>query len=92
MKVVINERYGGFSVSDKFLKHYNISLDNHHSISRYDKKLIEYIEIYGSEAASGRFANLVIVDIPTGTYYRISEYDGYEYVEYRDEIDWSVAE
>lgn len=92
MKVVINKYYGGFSVSKNFLKHYNLPSNYHHSISRYDKRLIEYIENYGSAAASGILAFLVVEDIPSGSYYRIDEYDDYEGIEYRDEIEWLIAE
>ena len=91
MKVVINQRYGGFSVSNKFMEHYGIPISMAYDIDRYDSRLIEYIETYGSEAASGWAANLVIVDIPPETYYRINEYDGYEFIEYRDEVEWLVA-
>lgn len=92
MKVVINKCYGGFSVSENFLKHYNIPLNQLYSISRYDERLIEYIEVYGCVAASGKFAHLVVEDIPSGSYYRINEYDGYESIQYREEIEWLIAE
>lgn len=92
MKIVINDKHGGFSVSKEFLKHYKIPLTEHHNISRYDERLIEYIETYGSEAASGIFAKLIILDIPSGSYYRVREYDGLEWIEYLDETDWMIAE
>lgn len=100
MKIVINSCYGGFGISEAFLKHYNIPYEvddfgfMHYKeeIDRTDKRLIEYIETYGSKAASGEFAHLEVEKIPAGTAYRINEYDGYEYIEYRDEIEWQIAE
>lgn len=97
MKIVINNCYGGFSVSDAFCDHYGIPRDTEDSgynfprLSRTDKRLIEYIEKFGSEAASGKCANLIVVEIPNGTLYRINEYDGAEYIETRDGIDWQIA-
>jgi hypothetical protein len=101
MKIVISKSYGGFWVSEAFLKHYKIpyKLDElfkqprpKENITRTDRRLIKYIETYGSEAASGKFSNLVVKTIPAGTAYRICNYDSYEYIEYRDEIKWEIAE
>lgn len=66
------------------------------STSRFDKDrsdpdLIQAIEELGEKAASGKFAKLVIEDLPSGTRYRITEYDGYESIETDDDIEWSVA-
>ncbi len=92
MKIVINNCYGGFGVSDKFLEHYGIARNMGCDIDRQDERLIEYIETYGSKAASDSFAHLVIEEVPSGTYYRICEYDGLEWIECRDEINWLVAD
>lgn len=92
MKVVINNSYGKFSVSKEFLEHYSLPFSMRYEVSRYDQRLIEYIETYGSEAASGFSADLVVVNIPAGTFYRIREYDGLESIEYRDSICWLVAD
>lgn len=142
MKVVINECYGGFGLSNFAHKellrrkgkecyfyenkygvgHYRIDgiedadkylfvtistkdygkftekIDAEHIVRfrdediRTDSDLIAMIEEFGSEKCSGRYAELVVEDIPTGTYYRIDEYDGLESIEYRDEIDWLIAE
>ena len=59
---------------------------------RTDSDLIEMIEEFGSEKCSGKYAELEIEDIPSGAYYRIGEYDGIEWIEYRDKIDWLIAE
>lgn len=104
MKIVINDDYGGFCVSDAFCDYYNLPKNkyeidgkrafvnmNYPEITRTDKRLIEYIEKFGSEKASGKCAKLKIVEIPNGAYYRIDEYDGAEYIELRDEIEWQIA-
>ena len=102
MKIVVSEGYGGFHVSEDFCKYYNIPYEtdeivwrscmSKEGITRKDPRLIEYIEKYGSQKASGRYNNLVVKNIPDGTAYRICEYDGSEYIEYRDEIEWETAE
>ena len=98
MKIVINQAYGGFRVSAEFCEYYNIPYVFHmemcfaqEAISRKDQRLISYIETFGSKAASDKYANLVLVDIPDGTAYRVRDYDGYQYIEYRDEIEWEIA-
>lgn len=40
----------------------------------------------------GGFKNLMVVEVPSGTMFRIREYDGYESVEMLDMDDWYVAE
>lgn len=99
MKIIISEGYGGFHVSEDFCKYYNIPYERvcdscrpEEDITRKDPRLIEYIEKYGGQKASGRYNNLVVKTIPNGTAYRICEYDGSEYIEYRDEIEWEIAE
>ena len=99
MKIVINACYGGFGVSEDFLKAYNIPYKKtsyggfyaEESIERTDPRLIEYIETNGSEMASGSYSRLVVREIPKGTKYRITEYDGYEGIETEYDIDWEIA-
>lgn len=84
---VSTKDYGKFTENiaeehSSFLKGKNI---------RTDTDLIAMIEEFGSEKCSSRYSKLIIKDVPCGSYYRIDEYDGYEYIEYRDQIDWSVA-
>lgn len=57
---------------------------------RTDPDLIAVIEELG-EAANGDHATLEIVDLPPGTMYRITEYDGYESVETQENTEWKVA-
>lgn len=97
MKIVINDCYGSFDLSefgwnelpkekrDKFKYSYDAKW------YRADKYLISILEKYGSDKISGDYSHLCIIEIPSGTAYRICEYDGAEYVEYRDEIDWEIA-
>ena len=101
MKIVINTCYGGFGVSKKFLDYYNIPYIDYFGTPRVkqgcfqnirtDNRLIEFIEKFGAEAASGLFSNLKIVEIPRGTMYKIIDYDGYEDIEYKESDDWSIA-
>lgn len=61
-------------------------------IERHDPHLIQTVEELGSEA-SGKCANLTVVEIENGRYFRIDEYDGYESIQYRDVDDeWILAQ
>ena len=59
-------------------------------IRRDDPFLVQVVEELGKEASHDA-ADLRIVDLPAGTKYRISEYDGYETIETIDDITWSIA-
>ena len=109
-KVVYNQCFGGFSLSDKAVRRYGelkgveiLSEGTYYyvedgrrnyfwywDIERDDPALVRVVEEMGEEA-DGRYADLVVVDIPAGTRYRIREYDGREWIETEDEIDWRVA-
>ena len=99
MKIVINNCYGGFSASENFFKEYGIPYEKYGSTVmpateinlRTDPRLIEYIETHGSKMASGISAELIVVEIPKGTKYRITEYDGNEDIETENDIAWNVA-
>ena len=86
------------TVSTKDYGKFTEKIDNEHIVYYRDNHiitdsdLISIIEEFGSEKCSGRYAELAIEDIPSGSYYRIDEYDGFESVEYRDKIDWMIAE
>lgn len=60
------------------------------SIPRDDPVLVQVVEEMG-DAANGPNARLEIVELPSGTHYFIDEYDGYEEIQTRDGIKWSVA-
>lgn len=57
---------------------------------RADPALVQVVEEMGA-AASSRFADLKIRELPAGTKYRIDEYDGFESVVTVDEYEWQVA-
>lgn len=96
-KIVYNACYGGFSLSveakNLYLKRKGVSVDyiSEWDIDRADPDLVTVVEELGSENASGFCAELKIVDLIPGTLYRITEYDGSETVETKDNIDWKVA-
>lgn len=63
---------------------------NDDKIERDDPALVQVVEELG-EAANGDCACLEIEEVPSGTQYRIDNYDGRETVETRDSYDWKIA-
>lgn len=62
-----------------------------HNIERNDPTLVQVVEELGAKA-SGRFSKLVVKEIENGRYFKITEYDGWESIEYRDiDDDWTLA-
>ena len=59
-------------------------------IERNDPALVQVVEELGDKA-NGRCARLRIKEIPSGTLYRIDEYDGNESIETKDTYEWKVA-
>ena len=51
-----------------------------------------YTDNYGNPPYMGCFSGLKVVEVPSGTIFRIQEYDGSESIEYFEEEDWYVAE
>ena len=85
-KVVLNNCYGGFGLSDKALeliaKRKNTTdRINHWGLKRDDEDLIAVVEELGTEA-EGHCAELIILEFDEGVKYTISEYDGSESIEY----------
>ena len=106
MKVLLKTSYGPFSLRKEILEKLDITYHNI-SLSSYEEclvpnkpisktktnKLIKWVELFGSEYVTNpRYCRFEVVDIPKGTAYRICEYDGAEYIEFKDEIDWKIAE
>ena len=60
------------------------------TIERDDPILVQVVEELGSEA-NGNYADLQIAEIPSGTLYRIDEYDGNESVMTTGDYNWKVA-
>lgn len=83
MKIVINDCYGGFGLSEVALNQYKkeTGADDaiyHWDIPRDDPVLVSIVEELGSEA-NGQFAELKVVEIPDGVNWEIEEYDGKEW-------------
>jgi hypothetical protein len=94
-KIVYNGCYGGFSLSLAAWERYtelggkaesSFDLDR----NRTDPLLVQVVEEMG-ERANGMCAELYVDDLPSGTKYRIMEYDGLEHIETQDDIKWSIA-
>lgn len=83
MKVVKNDCYGGFSLSStaiiEYCKRKGIAIEqfNGSEIERNDKDLVFVVEMLKSNA-NGDLAELVVVDIPDGIDFEITDYDGIE--------------
>ncbi len=96
IKVVYNDCYGGFGVSEKaFQKLKDLGVDYKDSYSvwnipRHDPRFVQVVEELGKEASS-MYANLKVTTIE-GNKYRIDEYDGMETVIEPDDIRWIVVE
>ena len=97
MKIVINDSYGGFDLSEEAQKRY-LELGGvppeltwyWFNIDRTHPALIQTVEELGMKAA-GDYCNLIIEEIPAGTKYTLREYDGAEWIETEDDIDWKIA-
>lgn len=89
VRIVINTCHGGFGLSElaeEALLKRGISPMGTHLISRHHPWLLEVVDVLGP-AANGEFAELEIVEIP-GHHYRLREYDGLEWVETPENIQW----
>jgi hypothetical protein len=94
-KVVYNNSYGGFGLSEKAIAMlYELGLLNddveYWSIERHNPHLVKVVEELG-DLASGSFSNLKIAEI-TSPVYKIDEYDGAESVVTPDKIAWVKIE
>ena len=84
MKIVINDCYGGFGLSEEaeelYIQKKNISGPLRGDILRNDSVLVEVVETLGDKA-SGIYSKLKVVEIPDDvTDWRIEEYDGWEHI------------
>lgn len=104
IKVVYNDCFGGFSLSQKACTYlYNRGLDIPkdlngnffeyyiNNIKRHDELLVECVEVLGEEA-SGSCANLQIKELYCSKY-RIEDYDGCETIMTEDTEynDWIIV-
>jgi hypothetical protein len=95
-KVVINESFGGFGLSDdaksrlkELGQEYAEEYDYEWKIPRHDPILIQVVEELGTDKASGSHCRLRIAKIPCRTY-RIEEYDGRERIITPNLEEWTV--
>lgn len=84
--VVINTRYGGFSLSEEAIKRYKNLAGvqetqdwSMYDLARDDAYLVRVVRELG-EDANGDFAYLKIIEIPADVDWEIDEYDGREWV------------
>jgi hypothetical protein len=91
MKVVINNYYGGFGLSEEaqalYSKYSGITDIRQYSIPRNDQHLVRVVEEL-QEKACARYSKLKIVEVPDDIRWHISEYDGWEHVA-EDHRTWS---
>jgi len=84
MKIVINNCYGGFSLSKEACDFLGITFEEsseyYKDYKRTDPKLIKCVEKLGEIANGDCNAELVIVEIPDQIKYGIFEVYGIEYV------------
>ena len=55
------------------------------------QEAIDYCESKWNEGYSGGVQDLVVVWIPEGTKFQITEYDGSESIELLEDVDWITA-
>lgn len=81
MKIVINKKYGGFSLSEAAVRALGLESE-YDDIERTDPGLITLVEA-NPEGTSGYCAKLSVVEIPdTATDWELNEYDGFESITY----------
>lgn len=93
-KVVINSCYGGFSLSDSALamlaKRKGLTVSEVYSLTirmeRHDLDLIEVVETLGKRANT-EFSDLKVKQI-AGHQYKIGEYDGFEWLQTPESMEW----
>jgi hypothetical protein len=92
-RIVINDCYGGFGLSDAAISKYKemagITANDFHDrdVPRDDPYLVKIVKEMGS-LANGGYANLKIVEVPGDVDWIIQEYDGAEWVAERHRT-WS---
>lgn len=75
MKIVLNECYGGFSVSEKWATDHGYA--SSWNVNRMDPELIAAVE--AREEVNSPYSRLIVVEIPEeATDWKINEYDGME--------------
>jgi len=85
-KIAINTDFGGFGLSNQALELYKVLMEiplttnlDYWEIDRDDPVLVQVIEQLG-DSAGDSYSSIKVVEIPDGVEWRISEYDGVEWV------------
>lgn len=82
MKIVVNECFGGFSLSDWACEALGLTHMEGREIDRRDSRLVDLVEKYG-ERCNNSYSELGIVEIPDwSTDWIMTDYDGIETVYY----------
>jgi len=82
MKIVINQKYGGFGLSKEAYEFLGLEWDGYGfdmDENRADPKLVECVETLG-ERVNGVCAGLKVLDIPDDVEWEIQEYGGREWI------------
>lgn len=97
-RIVINRCYGGFSLSSEAEKRYRelawIPEDElfwTYDIPRNSPILLQVIDELGEQRASGRFADLRVIEIPDGVKWHIADFDGMEHIA-EDHRQWGIPD
>jgi hypothetical protein len=79
VKIVINNRFGGYNVSPAARESMGFLHGTNVDLERNDPKLVECVETLGSEA-NGRGAELIVVEIPDSVEFQIENFGGWEWI------------
>ena len=91
MKIVINNNYGGFELSDEAmdkLKEKGFTEEEVYDFPRHHPALVEVVEELGKDVNANYMSELVVVDVDVKDKYYIYEYDGLEEVYTEETIPW----
>ena len=93
IKVVYNAGFGGYQLSSTAIDLYEkySNLEYSEDVDRHDKILVMVVEKLG-ELSEVSYSTLRIKEIPKGSEYVITDYDGYEAVRTKDSYNWKTAQ
>ena len=96
-KVVYNNCFGGFGLSDEAQRMLRLLKGIHedeffaiYELPRHDPDLVKVVETLGTKNASSQYGELVIGTV--GPEYIIDEYDGSESLLEPEDMDWVVVD